>query len=47
MNEYLILGMSVFWLVQGWLGAEFIIRRVRRRRGTARPAQGARAVLRG
>ena len=31
MNEHLILGMSIFWLVTGWLGAGFMIRRVYRR----------------
>lgn len=28
MNDHLILGMSIFWLVTGWLGAGFMIRRV-------------------
>jgi hypothetical protein len=44
MNEYLILGRSLFWLVTGWLGAGFAIRRVYRRpeaigRGSSRPTR--------
>jgi hypothetical protein len=45
MNEHLILGISIFWLVTGWLGAGFMIRRVYRH--GARKMQRIRPALHG
>jgi hypothetical protein len=30
-HDYLVLGIAAFWLLTGWLGLTFTIRRIRRR----------------